>query len=578
MGAHVDPPALLGMGAFGMRRNWRSEPVVQPTVAYGRCVTGNGGVLSVLTMYSRSNPADGHREKVIWILPVAGGGEARLCGMVNVSEALINPVTEKELKLLVKALAKRRAIGSSTWHFGDADTTMVGEETPPNPCLLSTRNWVNPYRCLMETESHGEVRASMKLRSVRRGRLTARKTVAGAGRGGRKKRRLVCNGRDRGLDVTPRKTGLTCDWSFLSIVSTRIHLNRLREGGYLCCLPLEGCPVSTSLNLNKREVSKMSDICKAQMGDACSVTSDVAFNWSSIDWKRVEQNVRCLQIRIAKATREKKWRKVKALQRFLTRSFGGRAMAVRRATENTGKRTPGVDGDLWSEPQTKWDAISNLSRDGYKPSPLKRVCIPKTNGKKRPLGIPTMKDRAQQALYLLALAPVAETTGDPNSYGFRIARSTHDAIGQVKNLLDKKGSAQWVLEGDIKGCFDHISHSWLETHVPMDRGMLVKWLKAGVMEYGQFSPTLAGTPQGGIISPTLANLALDGLEDVLANRFGGRDRRHKQHARNKVSLVRYADDVRHITGRWIPFTERRGRKERDPWVNGLPGGESQRGQ
>ncbi len=286
----------------------------------------------------------------------------------------------------------------------------------------------------------------------------------------------------------------------------------------------------------------MSDICKAQVGDACSVTSDVAFGWSSIDWKRVEQNVRCLQIRIAKATREKKWRRVKALQRFLTRSFGGRAMAVRRVTENTGKRTPGVDGELWSTPQSKWDAIQILKRDGYKPSPLRRVYIPKANGKKRPLGIPTMKDRGMQALYLLALAPVAETTADPNSYGFRIARGTHDAIGQVKNLLDKKGSAQWVLEGDILGCFDHISHSWLEAHVPMDRGMLVKWLKAGVMEHGQFSPTKAGTPQGGIISPTLANLALDGLEEILANKFGGRDRLHKHHKRNKVSLVRYADD------------------------------------
>ena len=217
-------------------------------------------------------------------------------------------------------------------------------------------------------------------------------------------------------------------------------------------------------------------------------------------------------------------------------------MAVRRVTENAGKRTPGVDGELWDSPQTKWDAIHVLKREGYKPSPLRRVYIPKANGKKRPLGIPTMKDRAMQALYLLALAPVAETKADKNSYGFRIGRATHDAIAQVKNLLDKDGSADWVLEGDIKSCFDQISHSWLEDHVLMDKVVLQKWLKAGVMDQGKLQATIAGTPQGGIISPTLANLALDGLEEVLANRFGGRDRLHKHHKRNKVSLVRYADD------------------------------------
>jgi len=134
-----------------------------------------------------------------------------------------------------------------------------------------------------------------------------------------------------------------------------------------------------------------------------------------------------------------------------------------------------------------------------------------------------------QALHLLALQPVSETTADRNSYGFRISRSTHDAITQVKNLLDKRGSAQWVLDADIKGCFDNIDHDWL-------------LLKSGVVDLGNFSPTELGTPQGGIISPTLANLALDGLEQELENHFGSVRKLHKHHKRNKVSLVRYADD------------------------------------
>jgi hypothetical protein len=233
--ANVEPHTV-GMGLIGMRRNRRSEPVVQPTVAYGRCVAGNGGVLSVLTMHSRDIPADGHREMSVWKLPAVGGGEARLCGKVNVREVLINPVTEEELKLLFKALAKRHAVGSSPWYCDDADITTAGEQTPPNPHMLSTRNWVSPYRCLRMDERHKEVRALLRRHSHEEGRQTARNAVAGAGRGGRKKRMAVCNGRHRDLNVISRETGLTCDWSFLSIVSTRIR-RQSREGGYLFRLP-----------------------------------------------------------------------------------------------------------------------------------------------------------------------------------------------------------------------------------------------------------------------------------------------------------------------------------------------------
>ena len=154
------------------------------------------------------------------------------------------------------------------------------------------------------------------------------------------------------------------------------------------------------------------------------------------------------------ATQEGKWGKVKALQRLLTHSFSGKALAVKRVTENQGKRTPGVDGKLWSTPASKMEGIKSLRQHGYRAQPLRRIHIPKTNGKKRPLGIPTMGDRAMQALYKLALDPIAETTGDPNSYGFRKGRAPADAIQQCFILLCRKNSAQWILEGDIKSCFD----------------------------------------------------------------------------------------------------------------------------
>ena len=238
-------------------------------------------------------------------------------------------------------------------------------------------------------------------------------------------------------------------------------------------------------------------------------------DWHSIDWAKCNQEVRRLQTRIVKATREGRHGKVKALQWMLTHSVSGKALAVKRVTENQGKKTPGVDGETWSTPVDKSQAVLSLKRHGYKPMPLKRIYIPKSNGKKRPLGIPTMKDRAMQALYLLALEPISETTADGRSFGFRPKRSTADAIGQSFTALAKETSAQWILEGDIKGCFDNISHDWLLDNVPMDCKILKAWLKAGYMEKRQLFPTEAGTPQGGIISPVLTNLALDGLEAQL---------------------------------------------------------------
>ncbi len=273
---------------------------------------------------------------------------------------------------------------------------------------------------------------------------------------------------------------------------------------------------------------------------AVSAFSHPATSWHTIDWGTCQCRVRRLQVRIAKATKLEQWRSVAKLQRMLVRSFAAKAMAVKRVTENRGRKTAGVDGELWDTPDAKWEAISRLVRRGYKPKPLRRVWIPKSNGKRRPLGIPTMLDRAMQALYLLALDPVSETRADRNSYGFRPMRSTADAIEQCFVNLSRKHSAEWVLEGDIKGCFDNIDHDWLIANIPMDKLILRKWLKAGYMESGRLNPTVAGTPQGGIISPTLANMALDGLEAVLESHFGKKNT--KASYKTKVNYVRYADD------------------------------------
>jgi len=225
---------------------------------------------------------------------------------------------------------------------------------------------------------------------------------------------------------------------------------------------------------------------------------NLARQWSNIDWKEVRKTVNRLQTRIAKATREEKWNLVKRLQYLLTHSYSAKLLAVRIVTQNRGARTPGIDGEHWKIHSDKMRAALRLTSKQYRAQPLNRIYIPKP-GKdtKRPLSIPTMYDRAMQALYALALQPVAETCADKRSFGFRLSRCAQDAAQYAFICLYRPTSSPWILEGDIRGCFDNISHEWLKANIPMETSVLKQFLKAGFVFEQKLYPTDKGTPQGG---------------------------------------------------------------------------------
>ncbi len=275
-------------------------------------------------------------------------------------------------------------------------------------------------------------------------------------------------------------------------------------------------------------------------------------DWDSIDWNSHWDHVRRIQERIFRATRDQDWSKVKNLQKLLIRSYSARLIAVRKVTQdNRGKRTAGIDGKIYISSKARIELVKEIHRLNplnYKCSPLKRVYIPKPNGDKRPLGIPTIIDRVMQMIVKLALEPEWESRFEPNSYGFRPGRRAQDAIFQIWNTIRHiKGrrSSAWILDADISKCFDNIDHKVLLQQLPVFKNTIKRWLKAGIIEFGEFRMTKSGTPQGGVISPLLANIALDGME-----RMFGMETRNKNYLRpaarrglNKgISLIRYADD------------------------------------
>ena len=277
------------------------------------------------------------------------------------------------------------------------------------------------------------------------------------------------------------------------------------------------------------------------------------YKWDEINWRKLEKSVFKLQKRIYRASANKDLKKVHSLQRLLLKSYNAKLIAVRRVTQlNAGKKTAGIDGVKSLSPTQRLKLANGLELN-EKSKPVRRFWIPKPGkSEKRPLGIPTMADRARQALVKLALEPQWEANFEPNSYGFRPARSSHDAVSAIFKAIDLKTA--YVLDANISDCFNNIDHQTLlnklETFPKMYR-KIKDWLKSGIMEGIVFQKSLAGTPQGGVISPLLANIALHGLEyetkatlkmDLFNYKKQILGKAAHMHSKNSIAIIRYADD------------------------------------
>lgn len=257
--------------------------------------------------------------------------------------------------------------------------------------------------------------------------------------------------------------------------------------------------------------------------------SNIPESWREINFVQAERRMKKLQKRITAAYQDGNMERVDSLQQKIIHSFYAKALAVKLVSKSS---TPGIDDIVWKDSKDCYKAIFDMRRRGYHPKPLKRVYKYKSNGRFRPLSIPTLKDRAMQTLYRFALEPIGYATADEHSYAFLPKRGARDAIARLKDILMNYPRYQWILKADVKSCFDDISHEWIIEHIPIDKVILERFLKCGYVKDGIRYPTPKGVPQGGCISCVICNMTLDGLEVLLKSRF-----------ENSVEFVRYADDI-----------------------------------
>lgn len=271
------------------------------------------------------------------------------------------------------------------------------------------------------------------------------------------------------------------------------------------------------------------------MNTNVSTTSDINNSWSNIDFETADKNIKKLQKRITVAYQNGDYKLMAYLQHQLIHSFYAKALAVKSVMSQKGYKTAGIDGVVWDkskESSDRYNAIFTLNHRGYNPMPLKRIYIPKSSGKKRPIGIPTIKDRAMQTLYKYALEPIAEISADDSSFAYRKNRCAKDAITRILSIIEAYPSYAYALKVDIRSCFDNISHEWLLDNIPFDKTILTKFLKCGYIDNGVYYQTNRGIPQGGCLSSILCNMTLDGIDVLMKSYFD-----------NNVFIVRYADDI-----------------------------------